>query len=282
MDTPTLIDTGTARIAHRVVGAGEPVLFIHGWPFHHGIWRKLVPELSQRYACHLIDLAGAGASEHRVGNDFSFHGHAAHLQRVARAVGLERYRIVAHDTGATVARRLAILEGDRVTQLALIDTELPHHRPPLIELFQRLFGLPGSNALFRRLLRSRTFVRSRMGFGGCVRDLSLLEGEFQELFITPLAESEARTAGQLLYARGIDWRQLDALREGHGELQGAVLLIWGDGDPFFPVALAREMIPQFKSCRGLEVVPGTRLLPHEEKPAEVLAHLHRFFEGAAN
>lgn len=81
------------------------------------------------------------------------------------------------------------------------------------------------------------------------------------------------------YLRGIDWAQLDELANGHREITGSSLLIWGERDPFFPPERAREMVDQFRDCRGFVVVPATRLLPHEEQPAVVADHILRFFEG---
>lgn len=272
-----LVDTGTARIPWRRFGSGEPILFIHGWPLSGFTWRKILPQLAEKYACYVIDLAGAGDSQWDRGNDFSFHGHAAHLKKVVDKLGLKSYRIVAHDTGATVARRLAIIDPERARHLALIDTEIPNHRPPLVPFLQKVLALPGSNLSFRTLLRSRRFLRSNMGFRGCFVDLDLIDGDFREHLIEPLAASAHRMEGQILYARGIKWEQLDELAAGHRKLAGPVLLLWGERDPFFPIEEARQMIPQFTSCRGLITLPGCKLLPHEEKPELVASHLLEFF-----
>ena len=162
-------------------------------------------------------------------------------------------------------------------QLVLIDIEIPNHRPLLVPQLQKVLAAPGSNLSFRLLLRSRAFVRSKYGFGGCVVDKSLLEGDFREHIIEPLIASARRMEGQILYARGIDWAQLDALAEGHGRIKAPVLLLWGDRDPFFPVEDARRMVPQFANCRGFVEIPGCKLLPHEEKPEVVSKHILDFF-----
>src|SRR6185436_12016637 len=96
--------------------ANEPLLLIHGWPLSGLTWRKMLPALAEHYACITVDLAGAGDSSWRANNDFSFHGHAENVQRVMHALGVERYAVIAHDTGATVARRLAVIERERVTK----------------------------------------------------------------------------------------------------------------------------------------------------------------------
>jgi haloalkane dehalogenase len=271
------IDTGTARIPYRVYGSGEPVLLIHGWPFWGFGYRKILPKLAEKYTCYVIDLPGAGSSEWDASNDFSFHGHADNVKRLLDKLGLSSYRIVAHDTGATVARRLAIIDPERARQLVLINTEIPHHRPPLVPLLQKVFALPGANLTFRLLLKSRRFRRSGMGFGGCFVDMNLIDGDFHQHLVLPLCQSPQRMAGQILYARGIDWAQLDALAEGHRQIKGSVLLLWGDRDPFFPIADARPMVAQFADCRGLIPISDCRLLPHEEKPEVVTQHILEFF-----
>jgi len=270
------VDVGSATLAFRRFGAGPPLLFIHGWPLSGFTWRKLLPSLSRRFTCFTVDLAGAGDSDWKDTNDFSFHGHAAHLQEAARALGLDRYALIAHDTGATVARRLAEIEGDRVSGVVAIDTEIPHHRPPLVPFFQKVLALPGSGFVFRKLLGSKRFVRSSAGFGGCFHDLSHVDGEFEDEFVTPLRASARRMEGQIRYARGIDWKQLDGLAEGHGKITAPVLFVWGDGDPFFPIERAKEMMTQVKDCRGFVTIPRAKLLPHEEHPDAVLAHVEEF------
>lgn len=278
---PSVVDTGTARIAYRRYGHGEPIVFIHGWPFSGFVWRKLLPSLAARYTCITVDLAGAGDSEWRRGNDFSFHGHAEHLRKVVDALGLDSYRLVAHDTGATVARRLAIIDPGRARHLVCIDTEIPYHRPPLVPLLQKVMALPGAGWTFRQMLRSRRFLHSNAGFGGCFVDRALIDGEFTDRFVTPLVQSPRRMDGQLRYALGIDWSQLDGLAEGHRAIRGPVLLVWGDRDPFFPIDRARAMVGDFADGRGLVTIEGAKLLPHEEHPALVLRHITDFFAQPA-
>lgn len=176
--------------------------------------------------------------------------------------------MLAQDTGATFARCLALVEGARVEKLVLINTEVPHHRPPWIPLYQRLMALPGALASFRVLLRSNLFLRSGMGFGGCFVDLDLLEGDFHEHVIQPLLQSVPRMEGMARYLCGLKWGPVDALAEGHSRITMPVQLIWGADDPTFPIAYARRMVQQLPDARLVEI-PGARLLVHEEKPADV-------------
>src|SRR5262249_12444399 len=107
-------DVGTAEIAVRRFGAGRPLLLIHGWPLCGCPYRKILPDLAARHACYVIDLPGGGSTRWRDDNDFSFAGQARNVARLVEFLGIERCHVVAHDTGATIARQLALIAPDRV------------------------------------------------------------------------------------------------------------------------------------------------------------------------
>jgi pimeloyl-ACP methyl ester carboxylesterase len=267
---PAFADVGSARIAWRSVGHGEPLLLIHGWPFSSWSFRRVLPRLAQRFTCFLPDTPGLGETEWRDEHDFRFAHQAESLRRFADALDLTRYSVLAFDTGATIARQLALIDPARVRRLVLLNTEIPGHRPPWIPLFQRSVGLPGSGASMRLLLRSRRLRRSGLGFGGCFRDLGRIDDpDFLAGTVAPLLASKQRLAGAQRYLAGIDWALVDGLARRHAEIAAPVLFVWGEDDPTFPIERARAMVSQLRDCRGLVAVPGARLLVHEEKPDAV-------------
>lgn len=270
---------GDAVLAWRKFGQGPALILVHGWPLHGFTWRHLLPELSRHYSCYVVDLAGMGDSEWTGKTDFGFEAHARRLKQWVDHLQLERYSLLAQDTGATIARCLALMDLARVDKLALINTEMPGHRPPYIQLYQwQMRLLPGATFVFRWLLRLRLFVRSRMAFGGAFHDLDLLDGEFGGQFISSYIHSAQRTDGMVRYLMGIPWDVVDALAQRHAELRWPVLLVWGEDDPTFPIALARKMTMQFPDC-GLVAIPKTKLLPHEEKPRQVSAAVLDFLSA---
>lgn len=266
---PAFVDLGSARIAYRTIGSGEPLVLLHGWPLSSFSFRRIIPRLSEHFTCYLPDTPGLGETAWTPATDFRFGGQAETLKGFVEKLGLRSYSVLAFDTGATIARQLSLIDGARVRKLVLLNTELPHHRPPWIPLFQYAMRLPGSLTMFRALLRSRAFRRSGMAFGGCFVDLDLLDGEFHQHFVAPLISSPTPLEGVKRYLLGIDWQLVDGLAERHAEIRAPVLLIWGENDPTFPIEQARRMIGQFADCRGLVAVPRARLLVHEEQPARV-------------
>ncbi len=277
-DAPSeTIDTGTERLPCRRFGSGPPLLFVHGFPLSGFTWRKILPELSRRYTCFVPDLPGMGDSEWTDATDFSFPGQGRTLKRLVDRLGLDRYGVVAQDTGGTFARYLALEDGARVDTLVLINTEMPGHRPPWIPFYQVLMRVPGTLAAFGLLMRSSAFLRSSMGFGGCFVDLALIDDDFRDHVIAPLLDSPRRMEGLRRYLLGAEWAPVDALAHEHARLRMPVELVWGADDPTFPLALARRMVEQFPAARLVEIA-GACLLVHEEKPAEV-AHAVLDFLG---
>ena len=45
-----------------IVGKGQPLVLLHGWGFHSGIWQTLVPHLVDQFELFMPDLPGFGKS----------------------------------------------------------------------------------------------------------------------------------------------------------------------------------------------------------------------------
>lgn len=256
-------DTRTARLPLRQLGQGPDLLLVHGFPLSGYTWRRLLPRLSAHFRCHVVDLPGLGEAQWTRGHDFSFPGQGRCLRELVDALGLQRYHLIAQDTGGTFARFLALSDLDRVASLVLLNTEMPGHRPPWIPLYQALMPLAFAPALLQRLLRSRAFLRSPMGFGGCFVERDLIDGAFHRAFIAPLLESCERMEGLRQYLIGAKWPAVDALACDHARLTMPTLLLWGEQDPTFPAPLARQMAAQFPRATFV-AVPDAKLLVHEE------------------
>ena len=224
----------------RRFGSGPALVLIHGFPVHGYTWRALLPELAERHTCFVLDLPGLGDSDWNDATDFSFTGQARRLSPLLRKLGIDRFALLAHDTGATVARLLALAEPARVARLAIINTEIPGHRPPWIPLYQKLTRVPGAGAVFHVLLQQQWFVRSGMGFREFYSDRRLFDDPARLApYLDPVLASPQRMRGMLLYLRGPEWSAVDALRTRHAEIKCPVLLLWGEDDETFPAARRR-------------------------------------------
>jgi haloalkane dehalogenase len=271
------VDVEDAAIALRVFGSGPPLVLIHGFPVHGYTWRKLLSVLGKRFSCHVVDLPGLGDSDWAADTDFRFTAQARRLRTLFAKLRLTPRALLAQNTGATIARLVAIDEPDQVQKLALINTEIPQHRPPWVRTYQAVSRLPRSWALFQRSMARPSFQRSSRGMGEFYADPGLFaDPDYLSPYIEPLVSSRRRMQGALRYLQGIQWDVVDGLRQGHARIRADVLMLWGEDDRTFPIARAEEMCAQFGGKARLARLPKASLMPHEEKPEEVLAQLVPF------
>ncbi len=252
-----------AGLAHWRFGRGPDVVLVHGWPLHSATFRHVVPLLAKRFTVHLFDLPGVGASPARGAP--SFVSHAPALREAIDALGLQSYALLAHDSGGFVARLVAV-DDPRVRGLVLGGTEIPGHRPRLVEAYVRLSRAPGFREALLAMLRVGPVRRSRFGFGGCFTDPSYVDGEFGDLFVRPLFASRRASDGHIALLRTLDFADIDALASVHARTRAPVLCIWGTEDPFFPIDRARAMTREFAGSAELVAIEGAKTFAHEDHP----------------
>ena len=64
--------------------------------------------------------------------NFSFTAQSLRLAKLLKKINLVDIDIIAHDTGASIARILATTQPNLIKKLVLLNTEIPNHRPPFI------------------------------------------------------------------------------------------------------------------------------------------------------
>ncbi len=261
------IDVGAGSVAYRRVGTGPDVLFVHGWPANSATFRGLLPHLAPHVTCHLIDLVGAGHSRFDRETPISLQRNVTSVARVIDALGLRRFAAVGHDSGGMIVRH-AVAGDARLRAMALVDTEQPQGLGWRFRQFLAMGRLPGFEhalawAAMRPGVRKNKFL-----LGDCFADRSLLGGTFEEFVLLPLRDDRQRrwAAGQLI--RSWDTRFVDELAEVHSRINVPVQLVWGEDDPFFPLAWAKQMVETFADA-ALHVIPDAKLFVHEERPAQV-------------
>jgi haloalkane dehalogenase len=261
------LEVGEGEVAHRQIGHGPDVLFVHGWPVSGATFRKLLPHLADHVTCHVVDLPGAGDSRFGADTTITVDQHIATIGRVVDLLDLESFAVVGHDSGGMMARHA--LAGDpRVRAWGLIDTEQPQGLTWRFKQFLLARHLPGFGHGLSWLLGNRRLRRNPLVLGGAFTDRSLLDGEFDEFFLQPIRRDPARREAAVKLLDSFDLQHVRALEGLHARMDVPVQLVWGERDPFFPVEWAEGMVSTFPAAR-LEVIPGTRLFCHEERPAAV-------------
>lgn len=264
------LDVGHSQLAYWRFGTGPDLVMVHGWPLHSATFRKIIPLLADSMTCHVFDLPGTGKTGWSEGAPIDLESHGETVRRAIDRIGLDRYAMLSHDSGA-VAARLAVAGDSRLSALVMGNTEIPGHHSRYIDLFLLLAKIPGGKSLLLQSMKLGPMRRSSLGFGGCFTDPRYAEGEFAEWFLRPLVESKEVAAGHLRLLDTLDLSVVDRLPEVHGRIAAPVQMVWGPKDHFFPIGKARAILDQFPGGAELVEIERGRLFAHEDRATEFAA-----------
>lgn len=112
------------RLHHVVVGAGPPVVLLHGWPQTWFAWRATMERLARRFMVIAPDLRGLGLSQ-RPRSGYGKRAVAEDIAALIDRVAGGRAHVIGHDMGGKAAYVLALLHPEKVKRLVLVDCLLP-------------------------------------------------------------------------------------------------------------------------------------------------------------
>lgn len=111
---------GKTRIYSEVLGAGQPLVLVHGLGGSTRWWSRNSGALAQHHEVHLIDLAGFGRSS----GSFVLCEAAQQLAEWTRLRGLGRVHMIGHSLGGYIAACLAASHPEVVDKLVLVSAAL--------------------------------------------------------------------------------------------------------------------------------------------------------------
>jgi haloacetate dehalogenase len=107
-----LVKIDETEIFVRYAGRGPAILFLHGFPQTHMMWRHIAPTFATARSVVCADLRGYGASgkppstaDH---TPYTKRAMALDMIRAMSAMGFDRFSVVGHDRGGRVAYRMAL------------------------------------------------------------------------------------------------------------------------------------------------------------------------------
>jgi len=94
------------RMAYVEVGAGDPIVFLHGNPTSSYLWRNVIPHVAGAGRCIAPDLIGQGDSDRLDDSgpgSYRFVEHRTYLWELLEQIGVtERVTLVVHDWGSAL------------------------------------------------------------------------------------------------------------------------------------------------------------------------------------
>jgi haloalkane dehalogenase len=263
----------------QVPGEDPPLVLMHGFPDDHQIYRKLLPQLSQRRAV-AFDFLGYGRSDRPDDAGFSPEEHATQLTAVLDGLGITRAVVVGHDASGPDAVCYAVAHPGRVAGLVLLNTVFGHQKSLRMPEMTRLFSEPDLSALADDMVNDPNQLLWLMQRWGVQLELDATDPDgvgaqsiLPQFFGAPgqpdaLAAIRGWTAGWL---GSLDDQDALIASGALRRLEVPVSIIFGETDRYLNPSLAAEISELFKAP-SLHLVRDAGHYPQYDQP-EVVANL---------
>ena len=261
------------RIAYLDVGAGPPVILIHGFGGSMWQWEYQQHQLSQHFRVLTLDLPGAGLSD-KPDIDYRPDQMLDYFVGFMDAMKIPQATLVGNSMGAGLAIGMALTHPARVAKLALVDG-LPQH------VMEKL-----TSPSVRRALESSA-PSWLVSFGNTLFGSLMIESVLQEIvydqtLLTPAVLERSNRNRQLpgLIKPIMTVREnLPLWESGFATRLAAIthptLVLWGEEDRVFPIAVGEELHRTIKGSRFIRI-PKAGHIPQWERPDVVNQELITF------
>jgi pimeloyl-ACP methyl ester carboxylesterase len=263
------------RIRYRRMGTGTPLLFVHGVFVNSDLWRNVVPALSDRFDCVVLDLPlGSHSLPMAPDAALSPPDLAAMLAEVIEALDLGPVRIVANDSGGALTQILTARRPELVHSVVLTSCDAYNYFfPPLFRTLPIAARIPGALAGLAQALRLRSFRQLPVAYGWATA--RPIAPDVLESYIAPMRRPVVRRDLKKAL-RDVRPRHTLAAIEGLKTYDGRVLLVWGEYDKLFPLEHAHRLVRDLRHAE-LVTLPDTGAFVPEDSPARLAELVAGFF-----
>ena len=273
------VDVRGARLHVAELGAGPPVLLVHGWPEHWWSWRALMPRLADRFRVLALDLRGFGWSE-ATERGYRKDELAEDVVGVLDALEIDRAHLVGHDWGGVVGILACLDHAPRVERFVAMNTGHVWPTASLRSLPKQLGafayqGLLASPVIGRRMCASprvlkAVYTRISTQTPAVVDELERYAPRFAD-------PARARAASQLYRTFALsEYPAWVRGRHRGRRLTTPTLWLHGLGDPVITPGVFKDIVEHADDVQ-LEYLEGCGHFPPEECPDRVAEHLRAFF-----
>lgn len=259
------------RVRYGALGAGEPLVLVHGTPFSSVVWRRIAPYLARDRRVFYFDLLGYGRSEMSAGQNVSLATQGRVLAALLDHWNVRTPDVVAHDFGGCTALRANLLHGREFRSLTLIDpVALAPWGSPFVQHVRAhesaFTGLPD--------YIHDAILAAYIG-GAAFRPLGPVE---LQRYLDPWRGPTGQAAFYRQIAQ-MDQRYTDEIEPLYGELRCPVQILWGEEDRWIPVERGRELASRIPGA-VLHCISEAGHLVQEDAPEAIVAAVLGFLATA--
>lgn len=232
-------------VTYYQLGAGRPLLFLHGGRVRALTFKKMLRLLGRRYQVIAPDIPGYGGSQ-TPHESWSFTEYAQFFDDFLAQLRLKNVTLVGYSMGGGIALNLAAMS-KRIAQLVLVDS---------------------------------AGQRSEQTIGNKHRDLQRLSFYLSHPRYALSLMVLARDYTYFLLKHATDYRHIKRIRQACfgasyepviRQLNLSVLLVWGRDDTIYPLENARQLHRKIRNS-SLQTVPGNHDWP-VYNPSVILDHM---------
>jgi pimeloyl-ACP methyl ester carboxylesterase len=221
------IHAGGAVIHYEIQGAGPPLLLIHGFgSCGRQTWGPYVEDLEAHYRLIIVDLPGNGASTNPSGV-FTHRQAAVDMFALLDSLGIRRVRAIGMSSGGMVLLHMATQQPSRIDAMVVVSAT--SYFPEQARQILRQVANPDNIPPPVKKQYAECATRGEAQVRQLEAQFSGFKDSYNDMNFTPplLATIQART-----------------------------LIVHGDRDPFFPVAIPIELYQAIPRAQ-LWIVPNT-------------------------
>ncbi len=260
------------QIQYTLMGTGKPLVLIHGFGASLGHWRKNIPVLAQAgYRVFALDLLGFGGSD-KPALDYTLELWQQQLKDFWDAHIQEPTIFIGNSIGALLSLMVVTNYPEIAAGGVLINCAggLNHRpselNPPLrviMGAFTKLVSSKVVGPLLFNLIRQKPRIRRTLT--QVYRDQEAITEELVDLLYTPSCDPGA----QQVFASVLTAPPGPSPTELLPKVERPLLVIWGENDPWTPIAGAAIYQQQMGNDIQFVAIPNAGHCPHDEKPDAV-------------
>lgn len=212
------------QMYYEEYGAGEPVIFLHGFTSYSQYWAPFVGEFAQQYRVILVDLRGHGRSTNPAGW-FTMRQSALDVYALLDALEIDQFSAIGFSGGGMTLLHMALQQSARIRSMVLVAAT--HYFPAECRELMRSALAPDSPVWDWDSLRQR-HVYGDEQIRALLTQFHQQKDSYDDMNFTPpyLSTIAAKT-----------------------------MIVHGDRDPFFPVYIPVEMYSAIPNA-SLWIIPN--------------------------
>lgn len=242
------------NIYYEDLGAGKPVVFIHGWPLSGSMWEYQLTQLPQKgLRCIAYDRRGFGKSD-RPFSGYDYVTMAGDLKALLDHLDLQDVTLVGFSMGGgEVAKYFSEFGGERVTKVVMVSTVAPF----LLKDADNPDGVPREE--IEKILAALAADRPSFleGFNKNFYGVSIMKHPASDVFLN-VSTNKAMDASPIATIECAKSFSFTDFRKDMAAIKVPTLVIHGDEDAIVPIKATGDL--------AAKMIAGAKYIVYEGAP----------------